>query len=85
MTEHPAQLNFGFYPGGEPYIYANPWPFESDALLAVELPSGAEWHTEDWQGSMLNYDEVAGSYGSADRILDYLGAVFEAVAPTLTA
>ncbi len=81
----PAQCNFGFYPGGRPYFYANPWPFESDTLLAVELPAGAEWHTEGWEGSMLNYDEVAGDENAADRILEYLGAVYEAAAPTLTA
>lgn len=85
MQRLPAQCNFGFYPGGRPYFYANPWPFESDALLSVELPSGAGWHTEGWQGSMLNYDDVAGSDGAADRILGYLGAVYEVAAPTLTA
>jgi hypothetical protein len=81
----PAQCNFGFYPEGRPYLYANPWPFESEALLGVELPSGAEWHTEGWQGSMLNYDEVVGDEAAAERILDYFGSVYEAAAPTLTA
>ncbi len=85
MQRLPAQCNFGFYPGGRPYFYANPWPFENDALVAVDLPSGAEWHTEGWQGSMLNYDEVAGSDAAAERILDYLAAVYEAASPTLTA
>ncbi|MFC2177439.1 DUF5996 family protein [Actinomycetota bacterium] len=79
----PAQCNFGFYPGGRPYLYANPWPFEADLLLAVDLPSGADWHIEGWEGSMLNYDEVAGDAAAADRILDYLGAVHEVAAPTL--
>jgi hypothetical protein len=80
----PAQCNFGFYPGGRPYFYANPWPFESDALTPIELPSGAAWHTEGWQGSMLNYDEVAGSAAASDRILDYFRAVYDVAAPTLT-
>ncbi len=85
LQKLPAQCNFGFYPGGRPYLYANPWPFEGDALLGVKLPSGAEWHSEDWQGSLLYYDAVAGEESAADRVLDYLGAVYSAAAPTLLA
>jgi hypothetical protein len=83
-TVSPAQLNLGFYPGGRPYFYSNPWPFEADALLSVELPSGASWHTEGWQGSILHYDEVAGRPDGRERVLAYARAVFTAAAPTLT-
>lgn len=85
MQRLAAQCNFGFYPGGRPYFYANPWPFEADALLTADLPSGAEWHTEGWQGSMLNYDQVTGRDDAGDLILDYFSAVYDVAAPTLTA
>ena len=83
LQQMPAQCNFGFYPGDRPYLYANPWPFEGEVLRTVVLPAGAAWHSEGWEGSMLNYDEVAGDPGAADLILDYFGAVYEAAAPTL--
>lgn len=85
VVELPAQINFGFYPGGEPYLYANPWPFESDVLLDRPLPAGAGWHTEGWQGSMLPYRQVAGRDDGMERILAYTKAVFEAASPTLLA
>ena len=85
VTQYPSQCNFGFYPGGRAYLYANPWPFESDILLGVELPAGAEWHTEGWQGSILYYDQVAGAANAEQMILDFFGTVFDHAAPTLTA
>jgi hypothetical protein len=85
MQRLPAQCNFGFYPGGRAYLYANPWPFDGAALLGVELPSGAEWHTEEWQGSILYYDLLIGEDSPGERVLDYLHAVFAAAAPTLSA
>lgn len=83
VQEHGSQINFGFYPGGEPYLYANPWPFEADALLGHDLPSGAAWHTEGWQGTMLRYADVAGRPDAADRILAYVRRVYELASPTL--
>lgn len=80
----PAQLNLGFYPKGDAYFYSNPWPFDP-ALLDTELPPGASWHTEGWQGTMLPYAEVAGRPDAAERTLEYARAVFTAAAPTLTA
>lgn len=85
LQQLPAQCNFGFYPGGRAYLYANPWPFAEDVLLDVELPAGAEWHTEGWQGSILHYDRLAGEDDAEQRILGYFGAVFANAAPTLTA
>ncbi len=81
----PAQLNLGFYPRGDAYFYSNPWPFDAEALLGVALPSGAVWHTDGWQGSMLRYADVAGLPDAADRVLDYAKAVFDAASPTLAA
>ena len=85
MQQYPSQCNFGFYPGGRAYLYANPWPFEREELLDVELPGGAEWHTDGWEGSILYYDQLVGDPNAEARILAYLGAVYEAAAPTLTA
>lgn len=85
VTKYPSQCNFGFYPGGRAYLYANPWPFEGDALLGVELPGGAEWHTEGWEGSILHYDQLLGDDDAEKRVLSYLQTVFDHAAPTLTA
>jgi len=84
LRQHPSQCNFGFYPGGRAYLYANPWPFEGDQLLDVELPGGAEWHTDGWEGSILYYDQLVGDPNAEARILEYLSAVYAAAAPTLT-
>ena len=81
----PAQINLGFYPAGDAYFYSNPWPFEADVLLNVDLPGSAEWHTEGWEGSTLSYADVVGSADGVDRFLAYADAVFKAAVPTLTA
>ncbi len=82
-NELPAQINLGFYPAGDAYFYSNPWPFEADVLLNVDLPGGAEWHTEGWEGSKLTYADVVGHVDGEDRVLDYAAAVFEAASPEL--
>jgi hypothetical protein len=81
-TEHPSQINFGFYPGGDAYFYANPWPFE-ESLLGESLPDGATWHTEGWQGTMLPYAEVVGHPDGVGRVSGYFQRVFEVASPTL--
>lgn len=81
----PAQLNFGFYPADRAYFYSNPWPFESDVLLEVDLPHGAGWHTDGWEGSVLYYDQVAGVPDGRDRVAEYAAAVYRTTAPTLLA
>jgi len=83
-TEYPSQINLGFYPGGEPYFYSNPWPFEKDVLLDVELPAPARWHTEGWEGSILPYAEIRDDPQATEKILAFAKAVFDAAAPTLT-
>jgi len=85
VAQQQAQCNFGFYPGGRAYLYANPWPFQSDRLMSNELPGRAQWHTEGWEGSQLYFDEVADQPDGEQRILDYFAAVFAAAAPTLRA
>jgi hypothetical protein len=87
MVDHdgaplPAQLNLGFYPGGEPYFYSNPWPFDPD-LVSAELPPGAEWHAEGWQGSLLPYTAVRADPDPGARLLEYARRVHTLVAPML--
>ena len=86
-VEYLSQLNLGFFPGGPdlaPYFYSNPWPFDGDLLLGEALPSGASWHTEDWQGTILPYAELEGDPGAEARLLAYARRVFDLCAPTLT-
>ncbi|NND03487.1 MAG: hypothetical protein HKN91_11945 [Acidimicrobiia bacterium] len=82
--ELPAQLNLGFYPGGRPYVYSNPWPFEAH-LLDVELPHDAEWHTDGWQGSVYHYDLLAADASGAEKLREFAAAVHRCAAPTLLA
>jgi hypothetical protein len=85
VTEHPSQLNFGWYPTGEAYFYSNPWPFEADKLLSEELPAPATWHTDGWEGSTLEYADVAGKDDGAETVRAYAKRVYDLAAPTLTA
>ena len=86
VTEHPSQLNLGFYPGSErPYFYSNPWPFEGAKLTSQPLPHGAEWFTEGWEGSILYYDQLQGDPDAATKLAEYARAVFDLASPTLTA
>ena len=84
VTELPAQINFGFYPAGDAYCYTNPWPFDRGALLDVELPHGARWNTEGWQGSMLEYADLVGQSDGVEHLGEYAGVVFDAASPLLT-
>jgi hypothetical protein len=82
----PSQLNLGFYPGEpEPYFYSNPWPFEAEALVDQQLPSGARWHTESWQGTYLPYSQLAGNPNARADLLAFAKRVYEISAPTLSA
>ena len=65
-----------FYPGGEPYFYSNPWPFEAAQLLHEALPEGSRWHTEGWQGTILPYDELVGDV-NAEAGVDDIRAYFQ--------
>ena len=79
--EAAAQIGFGFSAGDsghpEPYFYANPWPFEA-GFSETELPAGAGWHLEEWQGALLPYAAVAS--GTA-TVHSFLESVFELASP----
>ncbi len=83
VTEYPSQLNLGFYAGGDTYFYSNPWPFDRAELLGRDLPQGARWHTEGWEGTILPYAELAGDEEGLARLADYARAVFDVASPTL--
>ena len=85
IEEYPAQINLGYYPGGDPYFYSNPWPFEAGQLLDKPLPDGATWHTEGWQGAMLLYDQLVGEKNAEARLREFAQAVFDFGSPTLMA
>ncbi|MFQ5943375.1 MAG: DUF5996 family protein [Anaerolineales bacterium] len=86
-SELPAQINFGLAPGdsshSEAYFYSNPWPFD-DSLVGHELPSGARWFTESWQGTLLPYAEIADDEFGTDKLAAYFRAVYDLASPLLT-
>ncbi len=86
--EQPSQINFGLAPGdtshSEAYFYSNPWPFQ-DSLIDRELPAGARWFTESWQGTLLSYAAIAGDESGADTLAAYFRAVYDLASPLLTA
>lgn len=88
-TYLPAQLNLGFSPGDglhpAPYFYSNPWPFEKDVLLGQDLPHGARWFTDGWEGSLLPYEALVGDANGVAKLGAYARAVFGAVQETLVA
>jgi len=83
--EYPGQINFGFFPRDKPYFYSNPWPFEAEMLLDKQLPRGANWHTEGWQGTIMPYNELVGDPDAEARLRDYFLAVFDLCSPMFLA
>ncbi|MDX1690242.1 MAG: DUF5996 family protein [Acidimicrobiia bacterium] len=80
----PWQINLGFYPGGDAYFYSNPWPFHGDEVTGHDLPHGARWVTDEFEGSKLPYADLAGDPDARDKLGEYAMAVWEAASPTLT-
>ena len=83
IQQFPSQLNLGFYPGQPIYFYSNPFPFESDKLLSQELPAGAKWHTEGWQGTILPYAELHNDPNAENRLRHFARRVYDIASPTL--
>ena len=77
----PGQINLGFYPGGDAYVYSSPWPFDP-ALTDTPLPEGASW-SSSFDGAVLPYEAVRASADPGSRILEFAEAVFVAAAPGL--
>ena len=53
-------------------ITAYPLPLD---LPATPLPSGAEWHTQGWQGALLRYASLVEAPDAEDRLLAYFRAL----------
>lgn len=71
-TPTSVQIAMGWYPTDEAYVYVNPWPFK-DEFADVELPAGAVWHRDSWEGAKL--DVPAGSSISPDDVIAVGAAV----------
>ena len=58
------QMNFGFTLGDEgipePYFYITTYPLP-DAFPGLDLPAGATWHTEGFNGVVLRYESLLAS------------------------
>ena len=84
--ELPSQINFGLAPGDssheEAYFYSNPWPFQ-DSLTDRELPDGARWFTESWQGTLLPYADIASDDAGEVKLLTFYEAVNDLASPLL--
>ena len=55
------QMNFGFTFGDEgilePYFYVTAYPLP-DVFPGLDLPAGATWHTEGFNGAVLRYETL---------------------------
>jgi hypothetical protein len=76
-TPTSAQIAIGWYPAGDAYFYANPWPFE-ESWAEVELPGGASWNTDGWYGALLKVADVSEESGAETVVA--LGEAVHAVA-----
>ena len=69
------RMNFGFSTGDdsivEPYLYATAYPLPPE-LPHAELPPGAKWQTEGWQGAVFPYAELVGVTDAQERVLSFL-------------
>jgi hypothetical protein len=77
-----AQIAIGFYPAGDAYFYANPWPFEPSWSDAV-LPDGVHWHLDGWQGAVLPAANLTGG-DDRQQVLDYARGVHALTRPGLS-
>ncbi|MBL1214288.1 MAG: hypothetical protein HND52_13095 [Ignavibacteriae bacterium] len=72
------QMNFGFSFGdegiAEPYFSITAFPFNS-SIISNDLPYNAYWHTEDWSGAILKYDDLRQSANPQTTLLEFISAV----------
>jgi hypothetical protein len=68
------QMAFGFSTGDggipEPYFYITAYPWQP-ALTQSDLPSGARWHTEGWNGALLLYSTLVKSEKPREQLLHF--------------
>ena len=88
ISEAPAQINFGFDPGGvshsSPYFYSCPSPFDEGAYNELPLSSGAHWFQASWEGSILPYDTLVSSPDFRSQLKDYFMTVYHLASALLS-
>lgn len=89
MDESKKHINFGFAPFTDgqyerPYLYAyaSPVTYPAD-FQPPALPKPAIWNAQGWQGAVMNWKDIAGSYDPALQIEDICMAFYEALLPLL--
>ncbi len=85
-SEYAPQMNFGFAPFSDglprPYLYAYAYPMP-EGFEKLSLPAPAKWHTDGWNGVVVNYDELA-QEGDPEAVIENIyEAVFRVLSPTL--
>jgi len=68
------QMNFGLSSGDagipHPYFYVTAYPFD-EAPLEIKLPEFAEWHTEGWNGLVINLSKLENNKNLFNSLLNY--------------
>ncbi|KAA3637744.1 MAG: hypothetical protein DWP92_07330 [Armatimonadetes bacterium] len=77
-----AQIAVGFYPAGDAYFYANPWPYDQ-AWSSADLPRGVTWHLDGWQGAVLAASDLDGT-DDREQILEFARAIHHLTHNTLS-
>jgi hypothetical protein len=89
MDESKKHINVGFAPFTEgqyerPYLYAyaSPVTYPAD-FQPPALPKPAIWNAQGWQGAVINWKDIAGSYDPSLQIEEYCMTFYEALLPLL--
>jgi hypothetical protein len=80
--ENNELITFGFLTGDEsikePYFYITVYPELKD-ISGITLSEKACWHTEDWQGVILKYEELKSAGDPRQELLDHLKNTFDQI------
>ncbi len=72
------QMAFGFSTGDEtipnPYIYVTAYPLPHQ-LKDTAIPEGGYWHTEGFEGAVLEYDTLTKSAAPQDALTNFLSGL----------
>lgn len=77
------QMGFGFTTGdeviAEPYFYATAYPLP-EKLPSANMPEGAYWQKEPWQGAVLKYEKLLTHSKPEKLLLGFLRRVHKTAA-----
>jgi hypothetical protein len=86
-SEKAAHMGFGFSPYStgleRPHLYTYPYPVPDDLTL-LDLPPFTRWYTENWTGTVTDYDHVARQHEPAPIISNVLNEIFNIISPFLS-